>query len=478
MEYYIGTIHAMAQHPSLPTPVGRQRDVLYLPARGHIVVLGTAGSGKTTLAILRAAYLGDPNTENNGRTLLLTFNRALVSYLRHFQSPQFKNVKVEHYHLFARGYLGHRGRMGYNTVCQAKLRDDLIANGVSRVMTSHGEHAIFSRSAAFFSNEISWIQQRGISSLHEYLQVDRIGHDGTPLDRTSRQLVFEVFDEYLTQRTALRKDFDWDDMATGVCEEFDADSSTRLYKHIVIDEGQDFSPQMIRSLAKAVPSDGSVTFFGDMAQQIYGRRMSWKSAGLSVPQVWEFKENYRNTKQIAALGLAISRMPYFKGTPDLVEPVAPKADGPLPALVKCSSLRRETELVRTLGIDAAKTQTVAILARNWALADSIASSLPRSSVRLDHDISTWRTGARVFYGTFYGAKGLEFDTVFLPFLTKSNIPDAEQLNAVGEEEARALDGKLLYVGVTRAKTRLVMTYTGTVTDLLPSKKALYQESEA
>ena len=42
---------------SLPRPIGRQREVLYLPADGYTVVLGTAGSGKTTLAILRSLYL-------------------------------------------------------------------------------------------------------------------------------------------------------------------------------------------------------------------------------------------------------------------------------------------------------------------------------------------------------------------------------------------------------------------------------------
>jgi superfamily I DNA and RNA helicase len=90
--------------PSLPLPVGRQREVLYLPSSGHFVVLGTAGSGKTTLAILRAAYLGNPNAENNGQTILVTFNRAPVSYLRHFRGPDFRNVVVENYHLFARGF--------------------------------------------------------------------------------------------------------------------------------------------------------------------------------------------------------------------------------------------------------------------------------------------------------------------------------------------------------------------------------------
>lgn len=47
--------------PSLPLTVGRQREILYLPSSGHSVVLGTAGSGKTTLSILRSAYLGSGN---------------------------------------------------------------------------------------------------------------------------------------------------------------------------------------------------------------------------------------------------------------------------------------------------------------------------------------------------------------------------------------------------------------------------------
>ena len=36
------------------TLTGKQQEVLALPAKGHIVVLGTAGSGKTTIALYRA----------------------------------------------------------------------------------------------------------------------------------------------------------------------------------------------------------------------------------------------------------------------------------------------------------------------------------------------------------------------------------------------------------------------------------------
>lgn len=60
----------------LPDPVGRQADVVYLATDRHNVVLGTAGTGKTTMAIHRAAHLADPATRNHGRVLLVTFNNA------------------------------------------------------------------------------------------------------------------------------------------------------------------------------------------------------------------------------------------------------------------------------------------------------------------------------------------------------------------------------------------------------------------
>ena len=57
---------------SLPKPLRKQREVLYLPVTGHSAVLGTAGSGKATLALYRAAYLSAADMPHSGRTLLFT----------------------------------------------------------------------------------------------------------------------------------------------------------------------------------------------------------------------------------------------------------------------------------------------------------------------------------------------------------------------------------------------------------------------
>lgn len=75
------------------TLTGKQQEVLALPAKGHIVVLGTAGSGKTTIALHRARHLA--NIPGSGRILLVTFNRALVEYMKGIDYIQSSKLTVE-----------------------------------------------------------------------------------------------------------------------------------------------------------------------------------------------------------------------------------------------------------------------------------------------------------------------------------------------------------------------------------------------
>jgi len=258
----------------LPTPIGRQKEVLCLPAQGHFAVLGTAGSGKTTLAILRSAYLSDPRTDHSGRTLLVTFNRALVAYLRHLQDRDLSNVVVENYHTFARGYLNSRGKMPpRNGICSdLDERKRLIESAKNEVAARYEKHPFFDRPIDVYSEEIRWISQHGISSLKAYTSAERIGRAGARIARKYRKVMFEIYENYIQKRTDSGKLYDWDDLASATRQELEHDDSARLYQHIVIDEGQDFSPEMIRSLALAVPPDGSLTFFGDVAHA-FGREI-------------------------------------------------------------------------------------------------------------------------------------------------------------------------------------------------------------
>lgn len=124
---------------ALPEPRGKQREVLALPGRGHTVVLGTAGSGKTTMAIHRAAFLARPDTEyGGGRVLLVTFNKALIAYLRQWQPQDLANVTFQNYHRFAMGYLKSMGRMGWNWIAKGPERRHLLRQAIENVRFSTG----------------------------------------------------------------------------------------------------------------------------------------------------------------------------------------------------------------------------------------------------------------------------------------------------------------------------------------------------
>lgn len=60
--------------------------------------------------------------------------------------------------------------------------------------------------------------------------------------------------------------------------------------------------------------------------------------------------------------------------------------------------------------------------------------------------------------TYHGSKGLEFDTVFLPFLNSGDVPHGRNLSSMELEEER----RLFYVAVTRAKKNLYLSCEGMV----------------
>ncbi len=461
-------------HPNLPRPIGRQKEVLYLPATGHAVVLGTAGSGKTTLAIHRAVHLADPAVDHCGATLLLTFNKSLVTYLK-CVSGGIGNVDVLNYHKFARGYLHARGKMKYNSICTPDEKEAFCRQAVQQAKNGIPRSPILDRPIQFIVDEFSWIAQNGISTVEDYCEEERVGRAGARAVRADRPILFRAYRKYLDIRSSNNKLYDWDDLAQTVATEFPLDREPRRYRHIIVDEGQDFSPAMLRSLAAAIPDDGSLTFFGDMAQQIYGNKLSWRAAGLSITRVWRFKENYRNTKQIARLAKAIADTRYFRGTDDLVEPTAPAADGPLPVLARFPSREAEIKSVARLAQVRAQTGTVAVLFRDRDSEGELVPLLSSDVIRLHGQMSRWHLEPRLYYGTFHSAKGLEFDTVFVPFASAKHLPHPPDVQVYGEDDAASRDAKLLYVAVTRARSNLVLTYHDARTTILPQSAGLLKE---
>ena len=157
----------------------------------------------------------------------------------------------------------------------------------------------------------------------------------------------------------------------------------------------------------------------------------------------------------------------------MVEPMFSRNDGPLPTLVQCGSRKEQIEIAVYIAKDSGKTKSVAILFKNREQERLVSDRLPNGSKRLHRDMESWHEGHGIYYGTYHSAKGLEFDLVILPFLEEDNLSDPEYKACHGEEDAHTRYGRLIYVAVTRAKTELLLLYSGAVTPLLPADSSLY-----
>ena len=459
------------------TPTGKQEEVLALPAKGHIVVLGTAGSGKTTIALMRAQHLAHLPSTN--QVLLVTFNRALVEYMRGISNSRSEKLVVENYHLFARGYLHSMGEMPRrNGILNKDGKKYYIERAVEVLKKQNPSESTLQRSQAFFVDEITYIEQFGLVDSTLYYDAERIGRRSANIKKKNRKWIFEVYKKYIELRKQAGWKYDWDDVAFYVYCALQKDKRERRYTHIIVDEGQDFSPMMIKSLIEAIADGGSFTFFGDVAQQIYGSRLSWRDSGIHVDnKIWRFDMNYRNPAAIIDFAKDITKSVYWRQNNDMIEAAAHIAEGPKPVLVKFTCEQHEIDWVIDRVISMGKTSSTVIVCRSRADINLFRRLLNNNScgaTKIDKNTPGYANIKTVYLTTFHAAKGLEFDNVFTPFLSDDKFPSPEAMgNGVSEEDVYEDEIKLLYVAATRSKYGLYMSYSGTLSPLFPKDAGSY-----
>lgn len=452
------------------TPKGKQAEVMALPTRGHTIVLGSAGSGKTTIALLRAYHLS--NLPGNDKVLLVTFNGALVKYIKGTINILPPNLVIENYHKFARGYLNSRGKMpSYNGILSPTGKLYQIEHALDACRKQYPSESTLRRPIEFFYDEITFIEQFGFSDYNEYYNAERIGRASANIKRENRKWVFEVYMKYIEFRKNAGCKYDWDDLAFYTYKELTNDVNKRMYTHIIVDEGQDFSPMMIKSLVCAVAQGGSFSFFGDVAQQIYGSRLSWRDSGITTDRVWKFDVNYRNPKTITDFAYDITQSQYWIHTEDMITATPQVAEGPKPVLISFKNIKNEIEWVIDRAIKLSKKSSAVIICRTRADIDRIKAIISKKgefSIEIDKDTPGYPDNAVIYLTTYHTSKGLEFENVFLPMLSDEKIPDPDIVSSATSKELAFSDEiKLLYVAVTRSKYGLYMTYSNKLSPLFP-----------
>ena len=448
-----------------------QFDLITRPSAGFLTIRGSAGSGKTTVALHRIAYLAYADEAiDSDRTLFVVFSGALRNYVRHvLPALGVDNVRIVTFHDWA---ADQRRRHFPNL--PTETRDDAPAE-VQRLKLHPAAGLALERHVA-----------------------------ETPGPRTRRQAL-DDFTSALTRpdllracceetapglfsRDAIRRVVEWnrrrhEEVLTGASGDTDAalepeDDALLLrawqlrvgplrhqqerplrYRHVAIDEVQDFAPLEVRVLLDCLDRSQSITLAGDTQQHVaaQGGFTSWSDflGQLGVPgsAVETLRVSYRSPREIVNFARAV------------LGPLAEDDDPETPRSGPPVELFRFTDrgacvvflgdVLREL-LQEEPLASVAILTPSAESTHTYYEGLARG------DLPNLR---KVVEGDFHfspgvevteieQAKGLEFDYVILVDVTPAHYPED------------APSRRRLHVGATRAVHQLWLTCVGTPSPLV------------
>ncbi len=451
-----------------------QFELITRPSMGFLAIRGTAGSGKTTVALHRITYLAfdDPQVDSS-RTLFIVFSPALRNYVGHvLPSLGLGNVQISTLH----SWLAEQRRRHFPQLPR-RVREDAPAlvqrlklhpvmeialteqvrrvSGAKRasqalddwasaltdeklLADTAAKHAPGAFSAEEIRRFVEWNRRRN-EELFARLEGDSESHpeldpEDDPLLLRAWQL--RVGPLRLSRGRPLR------------------------YRHIAIDEVQDFSPLEVHILLECLDRNQSITLAGDTQQHVieHSGFTSWSEflQGLGLPgaAVETLRVSYRSTRQILAFALTLLG--------DLLEddepPVATRSGPPV-------ELFRFTDRGACVAFLADALQklsnrepmaSVAILTPSPESSALYCEGLAKNDLlpirRVENQDFSFSPGIEVT--EVEQVKGLEFDYVILVDVDDVHYPDA------------ATSRRRLHVGATRAVHQLWLTTVGTQSSLL------------
>jgi len=441
-----------------------QRQLVERDYTGPARVSGSAGTGKTIVALHRAVFLARANADS--RVLLTTFSDTLANALRRRLRRLVSNEprlaeRLEVHALDAIGerlYERHFGRPQIATreVIRRFLTEAAAAAGVQKF------------SPGFLQSE--WedlVDAWQLDGWESYRDVKRLGRK-TRLPEAQRAALWSVFD-------VVRGRLNAEGFVTraGVFSRLAAQLAGRRqppFEFVVVDEAQDVSVAQLRFLA-ALGADrpNGLFFAGDLGQRIFQLPFSWLSLGVDIRgRARTLHINYRTSHQIRmqADRLLAPEVSDVDGNTEERRGTISVFNGPAPVIRTFSSAEEEIATVAAWLADRSKEgvapHEIAVFVRSDAELERARAAVAKAALPfkvLDEHVET--TGGYVSVSTMHLAKGLEFRAVAVMACDDEIIPLQSRIETVADdsdlEEVYNTERHLLYVACTRARDHLLVT---------------------
>lgn len=442
-----------------------QRQFVERDYSGPARVSGSAGTGKTIVALHRAVYLARKNPES--RVLLTTFSETLANALR-IKLKRLISAEPrlgERLEVHAMNAIGERLfelQFGKVVIPSKVQLSELIKEAAALVPEcKFGLHFLLGE-----WDDIADAWQ--LTTWESYRDVKRIGRK-TRLAEPQRQILWSVFSrviDQVEQRNWFTHARIFNQLALQI-----AQRKKPPFDYVVVDESQDINIPQLRFLAAMGSFEPNALFFaGDLGQRIFQQPFSWKSLGVDIRgRARTLHINYRTSHQIRkqADQLLAPEIIDVDGNEEQRQGTISVFDGPPPLVKSLDTEIAEIQAVSDWLLDMVNDKKVsfaeiAVIVRSEveiprAIAAIESANLPFKV--LDDHVET--TIGFVSLATMPLVKGLEFKAVVIMACDDEVIPSQQRIENVTDdadlEEVYNTERHLLYVACTRARDYLLIS---------------------
>ncbi|AGZ52171.1 UvrD-helicase domain-containing protein [Mycobacterium kansasii] len=453
-----------------------QRAVVDASYKGPARVTGGPGTGKTVVVLHRAHVLAK---RNEGRVLVTTFTSTLTDTLRSGLDMIVDDDEVDE-----RIEVSNVDRLAHRIFRRKHGPPNLLnADDDKGLWLSIIDKLGLPFTDVFLAEE--WrhvVLARRIGTAAAYLSAKRTGR-GRALGSRQRAQVWQAmweFEQALTQLGAwthetIRRE------ATALLE---ADT-TKPYRHIVIDEAQDLSPDQWRLLRAAVAEAPDDIFIaGDTHQRIYNNRVSLRDVGINIAgRSTRLNLNYRTTAEILGWSLGLlrgERIDDMEGGLDSIAGCRSYVHGAPPRLQGFDKLDAETRFIAStvnewINSGVAPSEIGIAVRAKW-FGSKVADALKAMGIKTVDLAKASTKDDAVHVGTMHRMKGLEFRCVGVAGVGAKFVPAANAVTPIDEdrqthEQDLERERCLLFVACTRAREELLVTWHGQPSPFLTASTA-------
>ena len=441
-----------------------QRELVEKDYGGPARVSGSAGTGKTVVALHRAAHLARANPE--ARVLLTTFSDALANSLR---AKLGLLIGIEP-HLGERVEVSSMDAVGRRLYEAEFGRIDLVSREAVQRLLEEAAGNVEGHGFGPHFLLTEWeevVDAWQLETWEEYRDVRRLGRK-TRLPEGRRRVLWSIFEGVrsgLEDRRLLTSAGVFGRLASRI-----ADGERPPFDFAVVDEAQDVNVAQLRFLSAIGGNRPNSLFFaGDLGQRIFQQPFSWKALGIDIRgRSRTLRINYRTSHQIRMradrlLGPELSDV---DGNTEVRSGTVSAFNGPVPVFRVLDNPEGEIRSVGEwlLGLQRAGVapHEMGVFVRSAAELDRARGAVDRAGLSfrvLDENIET--ADGCVSISTMHLAKGLEFRAVVVMACDDEVIPLQDRIEAVTDAadlaEVYDTERHLLYVSCTRARDHLLVT---------------------